>query len=560
MRELPFDQILDEVASGRAERRPADPRGPADLRRVGAPQGARPRRVVAGRDRPAAAARRQRRPRATSATARRTSRRCSREAIRVGLDHRDEALAYAEGFGRGIDRETADRFVAMYVNELTCDYGDVGRRAVDELLRRSGTGVSVYADGPGDVAHVTMPRPGDGPGARGTAGRSSPPGRSPRRRTPRSSVGLAVLAPALRARYDLSLTEVGRGARCADRSARSATLYPWGRRRRPLRRASRRHGRAGTAAASPRCASSLPPSRSFECSSCCSCSPAALGRQRQLGERARGDALVRRARPRARARASADRGADRRRAGRARRCRRSSLGATTRGAALLALAGAVLSPARSSGSLVLRERPERGRRRADARRRRAVSRAASSGGSPAASALAARAAGLPRRLPGRCSCTRSAGISTAAAAAVLAAVNVLGIGDADRRGPVVRTSSAAGSGRSAGSRSRRPCSSSAVPSSRSARRSSLLVPALVLMGCVAISWNGTRRSPPSPRRPGTRAAARALGLQQTALAVAGSILPIAFGALVAATSWRAGFVAAALFPLAGRRVLAAMPG
>ena len=63
------------------------------------------------------------------------------EAIRVGLDNRDEALAYAERFGRGIDRETADRFVAMYVNELTCDYGEVGRRAVDELLRRSGAGV-----------------------------------------------------------------------------------------------------------------------------------------------------------------------------------------------------------------------------------------------------------------------------------------------------------------------------------------------------------------------------------------------------------------------------------
>jgi 1,4-dihydroxy-6-naphthoate synthase len=64
------------------------------------------------------------------------------EAIRVGLEHRDEALAYAEQFGRGIDRETADRFVAMYVNELTCDYGETGRRAVDELLRRSGSGVT----------------------------------------------------------------------------------------------------------------------------------------------------------------------------------------------------------------------------------------------------------------------------------------------------------------------------------------------------------------------------------------------------------------------------------
>jgi len=68
------------------------------------------------------------------------------DAIRAGLDNRDEALVYAQQFGRGIDRDTADRFVAMYVNELTCDYGEVGRRAVDELLRRSGSGVeAVYA-------------------------------------------------------------------------------------------------------------------------------------------------------------------------------------------------------------------------------------------------------------------------------------------------------------------------------------------------------------------------------------------------------------------------------
>jgi 1,4-dihydroxy-6-naphthoate synthase len=63
------------------------------------------------------------------------------EAIRVGLEHREEALAYARRFGRGIDRETTDRFVGMYVNDLTCDYGEVGRRAVEELLRRAGAGV-----------------------------------------------------------------------------------------------------------------------------------------------------------------------------------------------------------------------------------------------------------------------------------------------------------------------------------------------------------------------------------------------------------------------------------
>ena len=59
------------------------------------------------------------------------------EAIQVGLDNREEALAYAERFGRGIDRATADRFVAMYVNELTTGYGDVGRRAMEELMRRA---------------------------------------------------------------------------------------------------------------------------------------------------------------------------------------------------------------------------------------------------------------------------------------------------------------------------------------------------------------------------------------------------------------------------------------
>jgi len=68
------------------------------------------------------------------------------EAIAAGLEHRAEALEYARRYGRGIDEETTDRFVAMYVNELTSDYGEVGRAAVDELLRRSGTGVTaVYA-------------------------------------------------------------------------------------------------------------------------------------------------------------------------------------------------------------------------------------------------------------------------------------------------------------------------------------------------------------------------------------------------------------------------------
>ena len=59
-----------------------------------------------------------------------------RDAIQCGLDHRAEALEYALQFGRGIDAAVADRFVSMYVNELTQDYGDEGRSAVGELLRR----------------------------------------------------------------------------------------------------------------------------------------------------------------------------------------------------------------------------------------------------------------------------------------------------------------------------------------------------------------------------------------------------------------------------------------
>ena len=59
-----------------------------------------------------------------------------RDAIQAGLDNREEAMRYALGFGRGLDTALADRFVAMYVNELTCDYGEEGRQAVTELLRR----------------------------------------------------------------------------------------------------------------------------------------------------------------------------------------------------------------------------------------------------------------------------------------------------------------------------------------------------------------------------------------------------------------------------------------
>jgi 1,4-dihydroxy-6-naphthoate synthase len=59
-----------------------------------------------------------------------------RESIAYALEHREGALAHAERFGRGLDDALADRFVGMYVNERTLDYGEDGRAAVAELLRR----------------------------------------------------------------------------------------------------------------------------------------------------------------------------------------------------------------------------------------------------------------------------------------------------------------------------------------------------------------------------------------------------------------------------------------
>jgi len=59
-----------------------------------------------------------------------------KESIRYGLEHRDEALSYALRFGRGLDRAQADRFVEMYVNQWTLDFGPRGRQAVAELLSR----------------------------------------------------------------------------------------------------------------------------------------------------------------------------------------------------------------------------------------------------------------------------------------------------------------------------------------------------------------------------------------------------------------------------------------
>ena len=57
-----------------------------------------------------------------------------RESIHYGLDNRKEALAYALQYGRDLDTGLADKFVGMYVNDWTVDYGEKGRKAVQLLL------------------------------------------------------------------------------------------------------------------------------------------------------------------------------------------------------------------------------------------------------------------------------------------------------------------------------------------------------------------------------------------------------------------------------------------
>jgi 1,4-dihydroxy-6-naphthoate synthase len=59
-----------------------------------------------------------------------------RRSIQYGLEHREEAIDYATGFGRGLDRGRTDAFVGMYVNDWTLDLGPRGRQAVAELLAR----------------------------------------------------------------------------------------------------------------------------------------------------------------------------------------------------------------------------------------------------------------------------------------------------------------------------------------------------------------------------------------------------------------------------------------
>lgn len=60
-----------------------------------------------------------------------------RRSVQFSLDHRAEAVEYAMRFGRGLDIKKADKFIGMYVNELTLDTGVKGRPAIDAYLARA---------------------------------------------------------------------------------------------------------------------------------------------------------------------------------------------------------------------------------------------------------------------------------------------------------------------------------------------------------------------------------------------------------------------------------------
>jgi 1,4-dihydroxy-6-naphthoate synthase len=142
-RVMPFDEILEEVASGRARVGLIIHEGQLTYRDAGVekcldlgewwlletglplPLGVNTIRRDLGRD------------------AMRTISAILRESIHAALAHRDDALRYALGFGRGLDDERGDRFIEMYVNDMTLDYGDEGRQAVRELLERAQAGIEV---------------------------------------------------------------------------------------------------------------------------------------------------------------------------------------------------------------------------------------------------------------------------------------------------------------------------------------------------------------------------------------------------------------------------------
>ena len=76
-----------------------------------------------------------------------------KKSIQYSLDHRAEAVEYALQYGRDLDRQLADKFVGMYVNDWTLDYGPRGRQAISQLLKEGADAGLVPAID--DVQYVT---------------------------------------------------------------------------------------------------------------------------------------------------------------------------------------------------------------------------------------------------------------------------------------------------------------------------------------------------------------------------------------------------------------------
>ena len=144
---VPFDQILPAVARGEVDAGLIIHEGQLVLRDRGLHLVARPRRVVARADRlPLPLGGNVVRRDLGEARAP-PDRRLLKQSIRYALDHREEALDYALQYARDLDPALADRFVGMYVNDWTLDYGERGRLAVAELLAR-GTRAGVIPHAP----------------------------------------------------------------------------------------------------------------------------------------------------------------------------------------------------------------------------------------------------------------------------------------------------------------------------------------------------------------------------------------------------------------------------
>ena len=60
-----------------------------------------------------------------------------KQSIDYGLKHRSAGVEHSMPLARGLDREGADRFIGMYVNDFTRDYGPLGKRAIEEFLQRA---------------------------------------------------------------------------------------------------------------------------------------------------------------------------------------------------------------------------------------------------------------------------------------------------------------------------------------------------------------------------------------------------------------------------------------